>query len=230
MKLSERIELTVHSVYSMVEKERPTPSQLQLDEYLLRKELVCCILSSRVRFEMASRAIELIEQAGLLDNSWWDGERSDFRSQVSFALSGQSRVAVPRWSYRFHKTRSEYLARARDRLAVRSMSDRLSEFPDPFEARRMLVKDFSGLGPKQSSMFLRNIGRGSTLAILDTHILRFMQLRDLITARELNVGDLKSYERIEQRIAAYASQSGFQLGTLDWAVWATMRAASELGL
>ena len=41
------------------------------------------------------------------------------------------------------------------------------------EAReRLFVLDVKGLGMKEASHFLRNVGRGKTIAILDRHILK----------------------------------------------------------
>ena len=45
----------------------------------------------------------------------------------------------------------------------------------PMELREWLVKNVKGLGYKEASHFLRNIGKSEDLAILDRHILKNLQ-------------------------------------------------------
>jgi N-glycosylase/DNA lyase len=122
------------------------------------------------------------------------------------------------------------LAKTRNAIAEQSLSERLSKSFDPKKLRKELVKDISGLGPKQASMFLRNIGRCYDLAILDTHVLRFMDVRNLLCLKKTKINTLKSYERTEKIVVNYANELGYPAGYMDWAIWATMRAARELGI
>ena len=94
--------------------------------------------------------------------------------------------------------------------------------------RRHLISEISGIGPKQASMFLRNIGLSHDLAILDTHLLRYLEMQSLLDQERLKVGSLPNYERTEQVAIKYADSLGYPVGYLDWAIWATMRAAMEL--
>jgi len=79
-------------------------------------------------------------------------------------------------------------------------------------------------------MFLRNIGMSYDLAILDTHVLGFMSLQDGLQVNVTHVRTLPSYERTERILVRYADTVGFPVGYLDWAIWATMKAARELRL
>jgi N-glycosylase/DNA lyase len=82
-----------------------------------------------------------------------------------------------------------------------------------------------GMGPKQTSLFLRNVGWSWDVAILDVHVLSYMRLSRL--ASENSVATLTAYERLEDRLRAYALGRGEPLGRLDFAVWVVMRAASK---
>jgi N-glycosylase/DNA lyase len=110
------------------------------------------------------------------------------------------------------------------------LTKRISETSDPKLLRYELIADIAGLGPKQSSMFLRNIGNSYELAILDTHVLRFINMQDIFRIKHTNISNISVYERIEGFVRKYAEKVGFRVGFLDWAIWATMRAALELGL
>ncbi|MEA4967094.1 MAG: hypothetical protein VB048_03105, partial [Bacteroidaceae bacterium] len=48
------------------------------------------------------------------------------------------------------------------------------------EARNSLISICVGMGYKQSSMFLRNIGFCFDLAIIDTHIIDYLKLVDFL--------------------------------------------------
>ena len=79
-------------------------------------------------------------------------------------------------------------------------------------------------------MFLRNIGKSYDLAILDTHVIRFMDLHGMLPDKDRHLGSMRTYERVELTFSGYARDLGYPVGYLDWAIWATMRAARELGI
>lgn len=200
-------------------------------EYDLRRELVGCILGSQVRYEMAVAATENMEHAGLFDDEFWSGCEDDkFEYRALSVLAGQLDNLPHGGCYRFPYTRAKQLTRARSALARMPMTARLVNDIDPKKLRRSLVADIPGLGPKQASMFLRNIGRSYDLAILDTHVLRFMVLCEFLSVDVVRIGNLTGYERIESVVVDYADSLGFPAGYLDWAIWATMKAAREIGL
>ncbi len=195
----------------------------------LRRELVGCILGSQVRHEMAVTATENLESAGLMADRWWCCRNIEgFGSRVFDVLSGSGNTAKPSGRYRFPSSRARQLASARDAIAQLPLRDRVLGIADPFEMRRRLITDIPGLGPKQASMFLRNIGRSYDLAIIDVHVLRFLRVQDILLNEKTAIGSLRSYELIERKIVEYADSLGFPAGYLDWAIWATMKAAQEL--
>jgi len=200
-------------------------------EFDLRKELVGCILGSQVRHEMAVAATENMEQAGLLDDSRWrDTQDQGFGIEIFGVLSGQRKDLDHSGCYRFPKARAAQLSQARDALTKIPLATRLASDQSPRTLRHNLVADIPGLGPKQASMFLRNIGTSYDLAILDTHVLRFMDMHDLLPMPQARIGTVAGYERAERVAVDYAGTLGYPVGYLDWAIWATMKAARELGL
>jgi len=86
-----------------------------------------------------------------------------------------------------------------------------------------------GFGPKQTSMFLRNVSSSYSLAILDRHALRFMNMVGLVSEQEMSMSStLPRYEAIEGRFGRYAVDIGYPTGYVDWAVWIVMRAFGSI--
>lgn len=222
---------TIRVLYPLIENRIKARVVSHWREYDLRKELIGCILGSQVRHEMAVSAIENMEYAGLLDDACWlDCKDEGFECRVLEVLAGQSGDLPHSGSYRFPQARSKQLAQARNALAQVPLATRLADDVAPKHLRKSLVADIPGLGPKQASMFLRNIGRSYDLAILDTHVLRFMDMQDLMPMKQARIGTITGYERAEWVIIDYADSLGYPAGYLDWAIWATMKAAREVGL
>ncbi len=125
------------------------------------------------------------------------------------------------------------------------MAYTLSVTEDKFKvllkARRYLVKLVYGMAEKLASQFVRNIGmrdpKVSGLAILDTHVIKGMDLRGLIpdehfsmperhlTGKQkgLHVGKIdltkSHYYAIEEVMKEYADQVGITIESLDLLLW-----------
>ena len=122
---------------------------------------------------------------------------------------------------RFHNHKAAYLVRARERFFPGG-EPRLRKDLEPFEssgeARAWLVAEVDGLGLKEASHFLRNIGRGEDLAILDRHILRNL-LRHRVIGRMPKSLTPRRYLAIEGRMRKFADHVGISLGVLDLLWW-----------
>ncbi len=122
---------------------------------------------------------------------------------------------------RFHNHKASYLVRARVRFFPTEgpvLRASLNRFPDPKAARDWLVSEVDGLGFKEASHFLRNIGRGEDLAILDRHILRNL-LRHRVIGRMPKSLTPKRYLAIEARMEEFARTVGISIGVLDLLWW-----------
>ncbi len=127
---------------------------------------------------------------------------------------------------RFSDNKARFIVEARElfsqpsSLAGRGGLSIKARLPrDPRAARKYLAKNIKGLGLKEASHFLRNIGyRG--LAILDRHVLS--------TLREAGVIDQipksltrKRYLEIERRFLEYAGRIGISPDALDLVMWSS---------
>lgn len=228
--LGKRLETAVRAICRVVESKVCAKDNRHWTEYDLRRELVACALGSQVRYEMATASLDRLDQAGLLSDAWWGCTDDSFESRVFHTLTGRNLKACGNWCYRFPKIRAHQLAKMRNALARQSLTERLSGRFDPKNMRLRLITEIPGLGPKQASMFLRNTGRSYELAILDVHVLRYMTVQPSLNLQCVNIATVKSYERTEHALANYADSLGYPVGYVDWAIWAVMRAAKELGL
>jgi N-glycosylase/DNA lyase len=226
-----RIDSTIRNLCLLIESEVKKRAKRNRCEYELRRELVGCILGSQVRFDMAVAATENLERANLLSDIRWCMCRDiDFESDVLAVLEGRAPGLCHLGSYRFPRVRARQLARVRDELSRMSLTRRLAEGFAPAALRKKLIEEIPGLGPKQASMFLRNIGRSYDLAILDTHVLRFIDLQGWFSLKKARINTVSGYEQAERVMTEYANTVGYPVGYLDWAIWATMKAARELRL
>ena len=191
-------------------------------------ELVACILGSQVPYEVALAAAEEIRNVGLLENPI---------KQYCFPIYERAIYDIlrqplhnPGWAptgrrYRFAKIRANHISRTLWAIYSDggSLKGRLGACKTASEARRTIVELGVGIGPKQASLFLRNIGFTDELAILDTHLLRFMRLFGLLHQAIRPISSLQNYETIENHLRYYAKRTGYSLGCVDQAIWIVMR-------
>jgi len=109
--------------------------------------------------------------------------------------------------YRFHN-RAEYINKNQTKISLLNQIRKM----DSISARQFLVKHFKGIGMKEASHFLRNIGR-KDVAIIDRHILRSLGFKDVKTLNE------KKYLEIEKKLEKIAEASRLNLAELDLYLW-----------
>ena len=124
---------------------------------------------------------------------------------------------------RFHNTKARRLLAIRDLypLVEKELlhSRNLPDFArrDASRLREWLVTNVKGLGWKEASHFLRNIGYRD-LAILDRHILRNLQRHGVLRALPQSL-TAKRYLAIEQIFALFSATIGITMDELDLLFW-----------
>jgi len=235
MKMPKQIELKIERVISSLYREieaKNYPDSINfLSEYDLRKELIGCMLGSQIRYETTVALINNIEFCGLFEDDWWVVDKIELFSFTIYRLLSGKAIGLPyKTSHRFPHRQAVNLIGLHKKLIECSLSKRLMIYKNnPQAFRKHLVEEFSGIGPKQASMFIRNIGASSDLAVLDTHILRFLGMLG-VQCTSAMIATISGYERIENAVRNYASLNGYRTGHLDIAIWATMKAAREIGI
>jgi len=116
--------------------------------------------------------------------------------------------------HRFYNKRADFIVSARkfDR-----MKDIITKFSDAKRARGWLVENVDGIGWKEASHFLRNVGF-EDVAILDRHILALMREQGLIeqVPRTLT---RRRYLEIEEKLRELAEKVDLSLAELDLYMW-----------
>ncbi len=115
---------------------------------------------------------------------------------------------------RFFDRRAEFIIEARK---FKNIKDIMKRFPNEYEAREWLVKNVKGIGYKEASHFLRNVGF-SNVAILDRHVLSLLRESGII---EYNLKTLtkRRYLEVERKLRDIAEKVGLSLAELDLYLW-----------
>ncbi|HEY8541605.1 MAG TPA: N-glycosylase/DNA lyase [Pseudothermotoga sp.] len=115
--------------------------------------------------------------------------------------------------HRYPKARASYIVRNRSLIGkLRSLIKM-----NPFVAREWLVRNALGIGFKEASHFLRNVGI-EELAILDRHVLSIMNKYKIIDQVPKSLTKSR-YLTYEERLREFANQFGESLGKLDLYLW-----------
>lgn len=116
--------------------------------------------------------------------------------------------------HRYSERRAEFIVRARTYVDIK---DIVTSFNDERQAREWLANNVLGIGYKEASHFLRNVGFDN-VAILDRHVLRTMEEVQLITEIPKTLTK-RRYLDFEQRLEDLARRVGLSLSKLDLYLW-----------
>lgn len=167
------------------------------EEYFF--ELAYCLLTPQSSALHAGAAIEALREAQCFDQP------------------GRAAAVLRRKSHyiRFHNTKAKHLAHAWKQFP--SVAQRLAAEESGHDLRRWLVANVTGLGWKEASHFLRNVGY-SGLAILDRHVLRNLKHHGVLTVIPATLTP-RRYLAIEGRFSHFASEIGISVDELDLLFW-----------
>ena len=173
------------------------------DDYAMFKEFIFCLLTPQSKAKICWDAVERMEQKSLLMNG-------DYR-EILECLEG----------VRFRNKKAEYIINSRAIFldnAIPMVKPIISRFKSPEEARDFLVKDVKGMGYKEASHFLRNIGCGENLAILDRHILKNLKFLGKIKHIPQSISR-RIYMELENIFLRTAEELDIPPAHLDLLLW-----------
>ena len=191
------------------------------------KELCFCLLSGNVSYELTKSVINVLDCKGFLDYNWI--LNSTTSTNILFDVLNNSNFEPKKNNgdlrkYRYPEKRSKQIIKAAKIIySDFTIKQILSNNKSETDARNWFAKTIPGLGIKESSHFLRNIGFSNSLAIIDIHILTFLKkcnLIDFTSASSLTKNRYIIIEKILQNIAVYHN---LDLSFLDLAIWHYMR-------
>lgn len=166
-------------------------------------ELAFCLLTPQSSAKVCWDAITQLKQKNLL----LKGKPADLEPHLK--------------QVRFGETKARYIVEARDLFTKNNtiqLKSKIESFYNPFELREWLVDNVKGLGYKEASHFLRNIGLGEGFAILDRHILRNLASLGVIPEIPVSITK-KRYLEFEEKLRRFATEISIPMADLDLLFW-----------
>jgi N-glycosylase/DNA lyase len=166
-------------------------------------ELVFCLLTPQSKAKVCWNCVENIIKKNLL-------LKNDYKKILS------NLVGV-----RFKYKKTNFITNVQ-KLFVKNnhliIKDTLGLSKNVFQTREWLVKNVKGMGLKEASHFLRNIGFGKNIAILDRHILRNLKSYNVIKKIPKSLTK-KVYYSIENKMQKFAKKIKIPMEHLDFVFW-----------
>ena len=159
-------------------------------------ELCFCILTPQSNAVSCDCAMKELVKTGLLLKGSVNEIRNVLKSKT-----------------RFHNKKADYIILARG-----SLDKNVLRSKDNLVIRDWLVRNIKGMGYKEASHFLRNIGLGRDIAILDSHILKNLKKYGVINKIPSSLTP-KAYCNIEDKARLFSNKINIPLAELDLLFW-----------
>jgi len=175
----------------------------RLSERQVFEELAFCIFTPGSKALNGDKAVKELKRQNLLFKGNRDSIAKGLRGIV-----------------RFHNNKALYLTQAR-RYFKKGLKFNIKSFvlaDNPIMVRERLAQEVKGIGYKEASHFLRNIGLGRDLAILDTHILKNLKRLNIITEIPVSMGE-KKYLDLESKMNEFSKYVKIPIAALDLLFW-----------
>ena len=166
-------------------------------------ELAFCLLTPQSKARNADKAIKKL----VLEGKLFNGTAEEIAEELNIV--------------RFKNNKSRYIVEAREKLYKNGeyiLKDILEEIKEPLKMREWLVKNIKGIGFKEASHFLRNIGFYKDISILDRHILRNLVYLNVIDEVPKSI-TMKKYIEIEEKMKNESDKLGIDMEYLDLVLW-----------
>ena len=224
MSTANRCEQVAVHIASRLEPHWLVSQPIGLGEDELYLNALICILSSQVPFEIAQLYAEKIFRRGRVGGIYKTLTYSTALSLLSGPVISNGRKR----HYRFPKTRAAWIATNQRNIISDKFyfSKIIYSGDDPSVIRAWLAMNVMGLGLKQASMFIRTALMNDSFAILDRHILRYLNIIGLMPSVPKAVSE-NTYFELEDLFIRHARFRGFGVDLFDHATWITMRSLSE---
>ena len=161
----------------------------------LFNELCFCILTANYNAEKSIKIQKKIGECFLTDS----------KEEIAKKLK--------EYGHRFPNARAEYILKSKK---CKDELNKVLKFSDKEALREWIINNVNGVGLKESSHFLRNIGFDD-YAIIDFHIIDLLVKYDIITKPKTITKN--KYLEIEKILGKIAKQTDLTLAELDLYLW-----------
>lgn len=173
-------------------------------------ELLYCLLTIQNKFFLAGNAIKFLKEAFHFEDLFIRDDDQIFLDKIKDVLRNNS--------IRFYNNKAKYFLHARN-LFWKNTFDSFEFLKNNdvsvLEKRIWLKNNIKGFGLKESTHFLRNIGIGIDLAILDRHVLRSLKMLHVIKNIPNNLSD-KKYLEFEKKLIFFARKNNIEMFDIDF--------------
>jgi len=165
------------------------------DQKQIFEELAFCLLTPQSKAKAADASIRNLKAKDIL----FSGNAEEIQQNLT--------------GIRFHITKSGRIIEAREKFPKFNF-----DYSNIFNLRSEIVKEFKGIGYKEASHFLRNIGFGEDIAILDRHILKNLLKVGVIDEIPKTITP-KKYLEMEEKMRIFCQKIGIIMAQLDLLFW-----------
>ena len=163
-------------------------------------ELCFCLLTANSKAKTASDIQEELGSKGFCEGS-----------------SSEIKSCIQRHGHRFHNNKTAFIVGARCFVNIKDIVRQQIEKGGLNCAREWLVSNIKGLGYKEASHFLRNVGFFD-VAIVDRHILKVLAEYGYIEEIPKNITH-KKYMELEDLLRNIAEKTDMNMAELDLYMW-----------
>ncbi|MCL2390728.1 MAG: N-glycosylase/DNA lyase [Endomicrobia bacterium] len=179
-------------------------------------------------------------------NVWKNGSEEEIFAELVFCLFTPQSKAVSCWAavdkladnnmifeasageiaktisnVRFHNNKARFAVEARTLFTSgkkMKIKEKLASFDDIYKLREWIIINIKGIGYKEAGHFLRNIGIGKDLAILDRHILKNLKIFGAIKEIPKTLSP-KIYKETEKQMQNFSKKIGIPMSHMDMLLW-----------
>ena len=222
-----QIDKAVYGLCEDVEQVVRRIDFVEMTEAQLVNELLVCILGSCVRYEISVAYADGIMKAKLYH------KKKILNNEIQITIkelllspvrSSNGKSIYKR--YRYPERAAKFISQSLFNLYSEygSLKKFISSNLDKDDLRRELIRLCPGIGPKQASHFFKNVGYTDEFAILDRHIIKYMQLAGENDSIKIKISSIDKYEEIENRFISIINKFQYSVSVVDQAMWFVMRA------
>jgi N-glycosylase/DNA lyase len=161
----------------------------------LFKEICFCLLTANYNAEKSIKIQDEIGECFLTDS----------KEELTKKLKN--------YGHRFPNVRAEYISES---IKCKEKLNEIVQFPDKKALRDWIVNNVKGLGYKEASHFLRNVGFDD-YAIIDFHIVDILVDNKIINKPKTLTK--RKYLKIEDKLRKIAEKTDLNLAELDLYLW-----------
>lgn len=170
----------------------------------IHAELSFCILTPQSKARNAWKAITNMREEGVL----FTGDAETLTEYLNIV--------------RFKNNKAKYLVELRNQMTDKDgkiiTKDFFEKMPTVQERRNWIVENIKGMSWKESGHFLRNVGFGQEVAILDRHILKNLVRLQVIEEIPKTLNK-KNYLEIENKMKEFCKEVSIPMDNMDLLLW-----------